>query len=88
MPSKTVYVKAALFLIFLFLTGLSLLGFFIGGVVGFLLTRDYLLFLGGLFYFVIFLFLAFITRKLEPAWEEAQAALGLKPKPKTTREAF
>jgi len=88
MVSKTVYVKAALFIIFLFLAGLSLLIFFVGGVVGFLLTRNYLLFLGGLFYFFIFLFLAFITRKLEPAWEEVQAVLGFKPKPKTTKEAL
>jgi hypothetical protein len=58
------------------------------GVVGALITRNYLLFLVGLFYFFLFIFLTFLTRKLEPAWEEVQAALGFKPKPKTTREAF
>jgi len=88
MVSKTVYIKAAIFLIVLFLAGLNLLSFFFVGVVGSLLTRNYLLFLVGLLYFFIFLVLMFIARKLEPAWEEFQAVLGFKPKKKTTKEAL
>jgi hypothetical protein len=88
MVSKAVYVKATLFLILLFLAGLSLLVFFFVGVVGALITGSYLLFLGGLFYFFVFIVLTFIVRKLEPAWEEVQARLGFKEKPKTTKEAL
>jgi hypothetical protein len=88
MVPKIVYVKAVLFFIILFIAGLNLLIFFFGGVVGSLLTKNYLLFLGGLFYFFIFLVMAFIAKRLEPAWEEVQARLGLKPKPKTIREGL
>jgi len=87
MVSKTVYIKAALFLILLFLAGLSLLGFFFFGI-GVFITGDYLLFFGGLFYLVIFIILMSAVRKLEPAWEEVQAHFGFKPKPKTAKEAF
>lgn len=88
MVSKKVYIKAVFFIIFLFVAGLNLLVFFFGGVIGSLMTGNYLLFLGGLFYLFLFFVFMFIVRKLEPAWEEAQARLGFKPKPKTTKEAF
>lgn len=88
MVSKIAYIKAALFIFVLLLAGLSLLIFFFGGVIGSLMTGNYLLFLGGLFYFFFFVLLMSIARKLEPAWEEVQAVLGFKPKPKTTKEAF
>jgi hypothetical protein len=88
MTSKIVYIKAVLFFVFLFLAAINLMIFFFVGVIGSLVTGSYLLFLGGLFYFFIFVILTFIARKLEPAWEEAQAALGFKPKPKTTKEAI
>lgn len=88
MTAMKLYIKAALFLVFMFLAGISLLIFFIGGVIGSLVTGNYLLFLGGLFYFIIFIILTFIARKLEPAWEQLQSVLGFKPKPKTTREAL
>ena len=88
MVSKTVYLKATLFLIFLFLAGLSLLAFFLGGLVGALMAGSFPLFLGGLFWFAIFIVFILVARKLEPAWEEVQARLGAKPKPKTTKEAL
>lgn len=87
MVSKTVYAKASLFLILLFLAGLSLLGFFFFGI-GVFLTRNLLLVFGVLFYLAVFMILMSIVRKLEPAWEEVQARFGVKPKPKTTKEAF
>jgi len=88
MVSKKVYLKAALFVILVFLAGLHLLIFFLVSIVGSLMTGSYLLFLGGLFFFLIFIVLMFIARKLEPAWDEVQARLGFKPKPKSTKEAL
>jgi hypothetical protein len=87
MVSKTIYIKAALFLLLLLLAGLSLVAFFLVGI-GVFMTRNYLLLFGGLFFLVTFMILMSGVRKLEPAWEEVRAHFGFKPKPKTTREAF
>jgi hypothetical protein len=88
MASLKIYVKAALFFVFLFLACVSWALFFLYGVVPSLTTGNYLLFLRGLVFLIMFVVFTFAGRKLEPAWEQVQSILGFKPKPKSTKEAL
>lgn len=80
------YFRAALFVILTLVAGFFLVVFFVVGIGVALLTGDYTLFVGGIFSFVLFLFVMSIAKKLEPAWKQFEDIRGIKPK--TTHEAF
>jgi hypothetical protein len=83
---RAAYVKAVLYLILTLIAGFFLVIFFLGGIVGLLLTGDLTLLIGGIFFFALFLIVGTIAKKFEPAWKEFERIKGIRRK--TTREAF
>ena len=83
---RTIYVKAAFFIILVLVAGFFLVIFFLAGIIGALLTRDYTLLVGGVFFFILSMALTAVARKLEPAWEEFERIVGVRPR--TRREAI
>jgi hypothetical protein len=83
---RLIYLKAALFVILMLVAGFFLVIFFIAGIIGALVTGDYTLFIGGVFFFILFILVGSIAKKLEPAWKEFEDVRGIKPK--STREAL
>lgn len=83
---KSIYLKSALFVILTLIAGFFLVIFFFAGVVGALVTRDYTLFIGGLLFFILFMIVGSVAKRLEPAWREFENLRGIRPK--STREAL
>jgi hypothetical protein len=82
----SLYLKAALFMILMLIAGFFLVIFFLVGIIEALLTGDYLLFVGGIIFLVLFLLVGTVARRFQPAWEKLEETMGLKPK--TRRESI
>jgi len=85
-PRKTIYIKAAFYVVLMLVAGFFLVIFFIGGIVGAIITGDYALLAGGSLFFILFLLVGAIAKRFESAWEQFEQMKGIQPK--TTREAF
>jgi hypothetical protein len=86
-PSKrNIYIKAALYIILILIAGFFLVIFIFGGVMGLLLTGNTEHIISGIVYFVLFIIVASLAKKLENAYEEFERIRGIKKQ--TTRENF
>jgi flagellar biosynthesis protein FlhB len=73
-------------MILMLIAGFFLVIFFLVGIIEALLTGDYLLFVGGIIFLVLFLLVGTVARRFQPAWEKLEETMGLKPK--TRRESI
>jgi len=84
-PSKkSIYLRAALFLVLVLVAGFFLVLFVLGGIIGSISTGDWEPLIGGAIYFVLFLIVMSIAKKFEKAWVEFERLIGIKQR--TRRE--
>lgn len=83
---RLIYVKAAIHVILMLIAGFFLVIFFLGGIMGAFLSGDVTLFIGGLFFFILFVIVGTVAKRFESAYEEFERLRGIRRK--TTREAF
>jgi len=85
-PRKYLYLKVFLFVLLVLAALFLLLGAFLGGIIGAVITGNATLVVGGFILFVGFIILMLVAKKFEPAWKEYEQLKGVKKK--TLRESM
>jgi hypothetical protein len=77
---RALYFNAILYVILMLVAAFFLFFAFVGGIIGPLLTGNYLLLIGGVFFFLLFVLFGALAKKYEWAWQKLEESRGIKRK--------